>query len=534
VRHRWAGYILALLVGLAFTAWLFPRQLLFPPNYYDVAELDDTAHPIIGQRYFLLEQWHMPPLQARLLRWPKGTNIGLTDSIPLLAIPAKLLRRILPAGFHTIFWFLAIAWCLQPVAAVFALRSAGEKRLLPSLAMAVIALSMPTLFFRSLAGHEALCGHFLIFLAIGLYFRISQGSRIATWLGPPALLVASLLVHPYLMAMIAAVLMAAPISLLMRRDALRLPVSVAFITAIAISGGLALLLGYAEEAGVGGAFGYYSMNLLSPIDPAGSTLIPFFPTLMDATGGQNEGYQYLGVGVLLLCLTALICICVRAPKRVCARHSGLLVVSMGLILYALSNSVYNGTFLVFHFEGVPSIVQSFRSSGRFFWPVAYLLVIGSIATVVRRLPAKSSATILLIAAGLQFADTTALRNKLHDHLRRTEKWYIDRDSLGMLMQHSDRLTVWPRYECRGSVVFDPQYLQVLLLASKYGLRTNTMFTPNPKLIGPCRAGDVMGTPLQAGELRIILSTGTFDNVLPPNSRELCHQIGHLTACAAGP
>ena len=178
MRHRWAGYMLALLVGLAFTVWLFPRQVLFPANYYDVAAESDTADHIIGQRYFLLDQWHMPPLRTQLLRWPNGTSIALTDSIPLLAIPAKLLRRILPPGFHTIFWFLAIAWCLQPVAAVFALRSAGEKRVLPSLALAVITLSMPTLLYRSM-GHEALSGHFLILLAIGLYFRISRGSRSA-------------------------------------------------------------------------------------------------------------------------------------------------------------------------------------------------------------------------------------------------------------------------------------------------------------------------------------------------------------------
>jgi hypothetical protein len=508
--------------------------LLFPANYYDVAAVSDTADHIIGQRYFLLDQWHMPPLQTQLLRWPKGTNIAFTDSIPLLAIPAKLLRRILPPGFHAIFWFLAMAWCLQPVAAVFALRSAGEKRLLPSLAVAVIALSMPTLLYRCLAGHEALSGHFLILVAIGLYFRISHGSRIAMWLGPPALLVASLLIHPYLMAMIAVVLMAAPISLLMRRDRLRLPASLALTTAIGIAGGLALLFGYAEEASVGWGYGYYSMNLLSPIDPAGSTLIPFFPTLMDATGGQYEGYQYLGVGVLLLCLIAVISICRRAPLRVCARHSGLLIVSAGLILFALSSSVYNGTFLVFHLEGVPRIFQSFRSSGRFFWPVAYLLVIGSIATVLRRLPGRASAAILLIAAALQFADATALRNMVHDYLHRTEKWYIDRVALGTLMQRSNRLTVWPRYECRRSVVRDPQYLQVLLLASQYGLRTNTAYTPNPRFIGPCGAVDVIGTPLRAGELRIILPAGRIDNVLPPSSPELCHQIGNLTACAIQP
>jgi hypothetical protein len=91
--------------------------LLIPANYYDVAAEYNTAQHIIGQRYLLLDQWHLPPLQPQLLRWPKGISIEVTDSIPLLAVPAKLLRRILPPGFHTIFWFLAIAWCLQPVAA---------------------------------------------------------------------------------------------------------------------------------------------------------------------------------------------------------------------------------------------------------------------------------------------------------------------------------------------------------------------------------------------------------------------------------
>ncbi len=531
MHNRRIAYVLALFLGLAYTAWLFPRRLLFPVNYYDMAAVDDTADHIIGQRYFLLDRWEWPPLRAHLLRWPRGTNIALTDSIPLLAIPGKIVKRILPPGFHSIFWFLAVAWCLQPVAAVYALRSTGEKRLLPSLSVAFIALSMPTLFYRSVMGHEALCGHFLVLVAIGTYFRILRGSRVAMWAGPPALLIAGLLVHPYLMAMVAAVLVAAPISCLVRRERLCLQASAALLTAIAISGGLALLLGYTEEAGGGWGYGYYSMNLLAPVYPAGSTLIPFFPTLIDATGGQYEGYQYLGVGALMLCLVALICVCIRVPKRVCARHSGLIVTCAGLTVFALSNYVYNNTFLVFHIENVPQILQSFRSSGRFFWPVAYLLILGSIAMVTRRLPTKVSAAILLIAASLQFADTTALRNKFRDHLRKPERWYIDRERLGPLMERSARLTVWPRYECRGNVVWDPQYLQVLLLASRYGLRTNTAYTANPRPRGSCRAADIVGAPLQAGELRIILSGDAVEGILPPNSRELCRQIGHLTACS---
>ena len=532
--RQWAGYILAFLLGLTFTIWLLPHQLLFPANYFDVAAVDDTADHIIGQRYFILDQWRIPPLETQLLRWPEGTNIALTDSIPLLAIPAKLLRRVLPPGFHTIFWFFAIAWCLQPVAAVYALRSAGEKRLLPSLAVSVVALSMPTLLQRGLRPHEALCGHFLILVAIGLYFRISRGSKMATWLGAPALLVSSLLIHPYLMVMVAGVLMAAPLSLLIRRDALSLPVSIAFLAAIAITAGLALALGYTQEVGVGKGYGLYGMNLLAPVDPTGSEIIPFVSAWMRAAGMQSEGYQYLGAGVLLLCLVATISVCYRPPKRVCARHAGLLIVSLGLVLFALSTDVYSGTTLVFHFEHPPGIFNSFRSSARFFWPVAYLLVIGSVATVMWRFPSKAGMSVLLIAAGLQFIDATPLRNRLHAHLRRDVKWQIDRQTLGPLMQHSDRLTLWPRYECQGNVVWDPQYLQVLLLASRYGLRTNTAYTANPRPRGSCRAADIVGAPLQAGELRIILSGGPDEGILPPNSREFCRQIGHLTACSPPP
>lgn len=529
--RQWAGYILAFLLGLTFTIWLLPHQLLFPANYFDVAAVDDTAQHIIGQRYYILDQWRIPSLETQLLRWPGGTNIALTDSIPLLAIPAKLLKRVLPPGFHTIFWFLAIAWCLQPVAAVYALRSAGEKRLLPSFAVSVVALSMPILLQRGLRPHEALCGHFLILVAIGLYFRISHGSKMATWLGAPALLVSSLLIHPYLMAMVAAVLMAAPLSLLIRRDALRLPASMAFLAAIAITAGLALALGYTQEVGVGRGYGLYGMNLLAPVDPTGSQIIPFVSASMRAAGMQSEGYQYLGAGVLLLCLVTTISICYRPPKRVCARHAGLLIVSLGLVLFALSTNVYSGTTLVFHLERPPGIFDSFRSSARFFWPVAYLLVIGSVATVMWRFPSKAGVSILLIAAGLQFIDATSLRNRLHAHLRRDVKWQIDRQTLGPLMQHSDRLTLWPRFECVGNIIWDQQYLQVLLLASQYGLRTNTMYTPNPKVIGPCRAADVIGKALQPGELRIILPAFNADDVLAPNSRESCRKIGHLTACA---
>jgi hypothetical protein len=521
----------ALLIGLAFAAWLFPRRLLFPADYYEMASSGDAAHQIIGQRYFLLDEWRNPLLETKLLRWPRGVNIAFTDSIPLIALPAKLMRRILPPGFHAIFLFLALAWILQPIASVFALRSAGARRLVPSLALAVIAISMPTLLYRSGLGHEALCAHFLILFAIGIYFRICSGSNAALWAAPPVLLVASLLVHPYLMAMTAAVLLAAPLSLLFRRDPRWIRAAVAFFGGAIVTAVLGLLFGYSAGARAGSGYGYYSMNLLSPIDPFKSSLVPFFPTLMDATGGQYEGYQYLGLGVLFLCAISLFSISSRMPRRTYARHVGLLAMALWLTLFALSNVVFNATFQVAHLPPVPRLFHSFRSSGRFFWPVAYLLVIASIACISRRLRPTIAVVVLLAAACLQFADASTLRNALRDHLHRQERWQIDRATLGPLMQHSGQLTLWPRSECLGPVTGDARYFHLLLLASQYGLRANTIFTASPDFTGPCRASEVIGTPLSAGELRIILPWGAHAKAEFPNARELCRPSGALIVCS---
>ena len=53
------------------------------------------------------------------------------------------------------------------------------------------------------------------------------------------------------------------------------------------------------SGGSGGAdigWGHYSMNLLSPIWPAHSGLFGPNRPDMDATGGQYEGFNYLGAG----------------------------------------------------------------------------------------------------------------------------------------------------------------------------------------------------------------------------------------------
>jgi hypothetical protein len=191
-------YLLALLIGLGVTAYTFPRRAIFatdigvhPP--YGM----DAAMNIMGQRYFTKDAWRWPPLMVRTLGTDNGgTNVGFTDGVPLIEIIVKIFRGVLPPGFHSIYLWLAICWTLQPICAVFALRSAGERRLLPNVAVAIIAVSMPTLLFRFM--HSALCAHFLILIALGLYFRIARDAKMTTVAVAVGLMLAVLLTNPYL------------------------------------------------------------------------------------------------------------------------------------------------------------------------------------------------------------------------------------------------------------------------------------------------------------------------------------------------
>ena len=341
---RWVGplsYSATLGIGVALVAWAFPLWAvlgLAPPG---APASPDFAQHVAGQRYFLREGWHWPLLVAQRLDAPRGTNIALTDSLPLLALLFKPFARWLPDGFQAVTVWLAISWAMQPVAAVFALRGAGERRALPAVAVAVLASTLPSFLARM--PHAALAGHFTLLLALGFHLRAVRPERDAVrWAACAGLLLpVLLLVHPYLMLMASALLLATPLTLLLRRSPLWLPSLLTALLSLAGTAGLAVLLGY-DGAPEAAGFGVYSMNLLSPVWPETSALLPSLATPLDATGGQYEGFQYLGAGLIALLAAALLLTPIRLLAAL-SRHAGLAAACLALTALALSNRIYAGT-----------------------------------------------------------------------------------------------------------------------------------------------------------------------------------------------
>lgn len=513
------AYAVALALGALFVACLFPGAALFPADFRAIAQWGDRAQGMVAQRYFLAAPWEWPPLRVEALA---GVNVALTDSLPLALLALKPFRAWLPPGFYLQDLWIALAWLLQPAAAVYALRGAGVRGWPGTLAVAALSL-LPTLLARF--GHTALCTHALILLAMGLYLRLVRTGR--GWWACAPLLLASLLVHPYLLAMVAAVLLAGPLSLLLagRRW---WPAAASLALALAGTGVAAAVLGFGGTATPPG-YGVFSMNLLAPLVPSRTALFPDMG--FDATGGQaGEGYQYLGAGLLALGAVAAVLTAMGRGGIGWRRHRGLLLVLLGLTLFAASGTAYVGPYRVLHIEGVPAFVQQFRVTGRFFWPVAYALLVGAVAVVARGLPARAAAPVLLAAVALQAADMPRHWTNVRSWLE-PQPWVVDAPALSAVIAAHDRVTLWPTFQC-GVDGGDTRFMQVLLLASNTAPPANTMYVARSQPVLACDAAAVLGQPWRPHELRLILPPAASDTrLLVPDGDRLCRRLGELLLCS---
>jgi Family of unknown function (DUF6311) len=518
-------YFVAFLIGLSVAIYIVPVHSIFALDPFAHAMRGDVTQSIIAQRYYIHDAWRWPLLNARSLVTPDGTNVAFMDAIPLILIPLKVVRHFLPPGFTGIYLWLAFCFLMQPVAAVFALRSAGERRFLPGLAVAVISISMPTLIFRF--GHTALCSHFLILIALGLYFQIVQRAAWKPIVAGLLVMVCSLLVHPYIMYMVMAVLAAAPITLLLRRDRRAIPVAATILGGIAITGIIAVELGYGKATPMAG-FGYYSMNLFSPLYPYGSSILRGIPAL-DATGGQGEGYQYLGLGVLFMIVLCDFILGPREKLRLLQRNAGMVIVCISLTLLALSTKIYAGNQLILK-VGPDNLMLQFRTSGRFFWPVAYFLVIGGIVLLARHLSRRTAWIVLAIVAVVQFIDTSQMRRHDRHELRASPAWVLDTQQLRPLLAEHSSLSVWPKFLC-GADHLSPPFVELGLLASETALPIDTAYVGRTTGSENCKTPPVP-MPVDPGNLLVLLPPGG-----PALSRsvddwqDLCKQIGVLVACS---
>ncbi len=488
--------ILAAIWGAGMAFWLFPADFLWPGAGGGWRPVGDAAQHAVAQRYFIASAWVWPPLNVAMLG---GLNLAFADGIPLLALALKALAPLLPSGFHGIGLWYALVWVLTPVCAAWAMAGAGERRLLPLLAVAVAAASMPAFIMRF--GHAALCGHFLLWLGLGFYLRLVAGGRV--WPGAILLQGATLLVHPYLAVMNLALLAAVPATLLLRR-APWLGAALGAAAGLALVGGIMTVLGYLGAVGDGQRwYGAFALNLLSPIWPFRSWFLGGgLVAEIDATGhGGWEGYNWLGFGLWLGIAAVLLWrpVAVLGGLR---RHGGLVLACLGLSLLAVSFRVGLGPALLFDLGEAPGLFEQFRASGRFFWPVGAAALLGVAVLLARQ--GRAGILVLVVLAAVQCLDAAPARQALHDWARAQHPWRMDAVRLRPLLAAAERVTLLPSWPCTAAEDHATReaLLEMLALASETPRPINTMYAARWREAPRCTDAATRATPVAPGELRL--------------------------------
>lgn len=388
----------AILIGII--AFVIVRGLapLDPTNILWLDETDRAMHTL-GWWWFAMAPWGWPPGASPLNGLELASSVGLSDSLPLFAFPFKLVAQWLPERFQYWGYWELLCFIFQ---ALFAALIAHELKLSRPIALiaAMFCVFQPAFLVR-LDAHMALAGHWTILAAIWLYLR--RPNPVWAW---PLMLTTVSAIHGYLLVMVFAIWAASLVSRLWQRQyriaplLAELALTVAGIASVLWATGI-FMVGSVESFG----FGQFRMNLMGPFNPAFFRLI--VPGV-DVNRFEWEGVNYMGLGIFVLLALA---VATLKPGNLSGlfgpRWLPLLLAVTGMALFALSNRIALGSIELFTIplpEALERFFTIFRSSGRMFWPLGYLIVFGVLALVARQTRPVMALSLAGVALLLQLAD----------------------------------------------------------------------------------------------------------------------------------
>ena len=395
--------LLAIPFGLAAFLVITNWQILDPRNIAWLHDGDPQSF-YLAWATFKNSAWSIPPGLNPNYGLELATSIFYVDIVPLMALALKPFVGQSTEPFQYFGFWILVSFLLQGVFAWMLARAAGLSTAACAL-VSILFLFLPSWLWR-LHGHFALFAHWVILA--GLYLYLTSSGFSLRWV---LLLSITALIQPYLLLMIAVIWLA---DIVRRRLSQTVRLNQLLVESLLGVGGAAAGLwlagGFVMESGVSsGGYGQYRMNLSSLLNPLGwSYALPIIP---QPTVEEGEGFQYLGLGVLFLFLLSIRAIIEGdASGALSRRFLPLFVCCIGLTLYAASNRVAIGMTEILHIQlpdWLMAATNTFRSSGRMFWPVYYCILLG-IVWLVWRWYTKPIALLLLFTATLiQIADTRA-------------------------------------------------------------------------------------------------------------------------------
>jgi Family of unknown function (DUF6311) len=456
LHSLWLDLAIASVVGLLYALIVMGPGPLNPRNTNWLTF--DPAYHYIGWELFRQDtKLHWPLTYTDRLGYPAGESVAFLDLNPLLAVALKPLSPSLPEPCQYFGLEVIFACILQFFFALRLFRLVLGPNILGRALSSAFFLLSPPLNFRFM-GHYSLSNHWLLVAALLVFLQaqLDSGRSIRKFITLAAILVAvSVGVNPYIALQVVLVMAAAVAGLLWQRR-LTFPRAVGTIALLGLDAFLmAYALGFFFGGGRGyarGGYRYYSMNLLSIVDPRDWRSI-IFHKLSGASGGQYEGYSYLGAGVLALVLIVVVSALFNGRKlpRPNPRWAvPLLLCCLLLTFMALSTKVTIGSRTLVDLDPtgrVSAYLAPLRASGRFFWTPYYVILATVLAAFYRLFTRKWANLLIAGVLVLQVADTSALRREVHTAVNKQHSSPLKSPVWSKLGSIHKNLIVLPAWQC---------------------------------------------------------------------------------------
>lgn len=397
---------------------------------------DITQHQI-GWMFYRNSPWTFPLCKALFLGYPEGTPISYTDSIPLAALFFKLLSPLLPENFQYFGLYTCLCFMLQGIfsaALVFLLTQNRPY----SLAGSVIFVTA-SCFLERCFRHTALSSHWLILAALLLYLVRKRQSQKNYYILIGLLFCTSLGIHPYLFAMVFAVLTLSEVEILLAKPRQRKQ-TIWFPVCIVLSLAFGYILGiFGTEVSPASGYGMYSLNLNALFNPysAHHRIWSGFLQNREQFPAQGDGMYYIGLPLLILIVISLlsqIALHARSFLSLLRKYAGLVLLLAAFTIFAVSNVI---TFdrQILHVVPLPNVITDglnvFRASARFFFLPYYCLILTALVWLYRIMKNRQSLAIIcgLVTAVLQITEIRPGLQDLHrffetryDYIGLSEDW----------------------------------------------------------------------------------------------------------------
>lgn len=539
-------HVPALVSGLGGVIWLgaLGYFVALNPTALEWLTVGDWGQHVTGWLFFRDDAWRFPFGAVHTLAHPMGTNIAFTDSMPWVAMFFKAFSWALPRPFQYVGLWLFTCFFLQGFVGAKLMRLFDTRAWVQCGGGTLFVLA-PPLVFR--LGHDALCTTATLLFGLWVYFKpvVNRGDVLRGFAFTVGLVAFCAGIHPTLAAMVLGLSAAALVKWWWAAGKLSLA---ALALGLGGQAGVLLLcffligaLGWGARNAAGG-FGIYSADLATFFNPMGFSR--FFPALPLGHFEQYEGFAYLGVGGIALLILAL-ALLVRHPAALSAKHVRAVIpvagVAVAMAVFALSEQITALGQTVATARGFYShfafITGSFRSSGRFIWPLYYLLLTLSLAVTVKLLARtpRTLAAVLTALVCVQWLelDTTAPRSRLIPRgitARPPPTWEIARGDYTHVVLVPPYV-VGSDLGCGGDYGEDA-YLPFALVAAQLGMTINSIALARLDVAALHRHCEAQRTLPTEPAPDVIYVLGPHQPLPAPGAPFTCGQVDNQRLCVS--